>query len=101
MTQLASDLLAHSERIKTQCTGFNTVLDGGLRRGRIVEISGPPGSPKEKLLIQIASIFARAEERVLFVGNLSSTMTRGEFSPCPNRLRKYDESCYFRPVITT
>jgi RAD51-like protein 2 len=61
-------MLERSEQIKTQCTGLDVVLDGGLKRGRILEISGPPGSPKEKLLIEIASVFAKAEG-VLFVGN--------------------------------
>ena len=99
MTQSASLMLEHSEQVNTQCAGLDTVLDGGLKRGRILEISGPPGSPKEKLLIEIACVFAKAEAGVLFVGNFSSTTAQGVFSPSSNRLRKYDKSCYSQTVF--
>ena len=92
MTQSASIMMEQFEHIKTGCTGLDFVLDGGLKRGRILEISGPPGSPKEKLLIKIASLFAKAKESVLFIGNCSSTICQCVFSPCSNRLREYDKS---------
>lgn len=93
-------MLQRSEQIKTQCTGLDAVLDGGLRRGHILEISGPPGSPKERLLIEIACVFAKAEEGVLFVGNLSDTMAQDTISPGSIRLLEHDKSCYSPPVFT-
>jgi RAD51-like protein 2 len=61
-------MLQQSPRVKTKCAALDQVLDGGLRRGHILEISGPPGSPKEKLIINVISVFAEAEEDILFVG---------------------------------
>jgi len=100
MTQSASNMMEQCEHIKTGCTGLDFVLDGGLKRGRILEISGPPGSPKEKLLIEIVSLFAKAKEGVLFVGNYSITICQCVFLPCSNRLREYDKSCYSQSVFT-
>jgi len=65
-------MLQQSQRVQTSCAALDALLDGGLTRGHILEISGPPGSPKEKVVVKIARIFAEAEENVLFVGmNLS------------------------------
>jgi len=70
MTQSAALRLQQSgsQRVQTGCAALDALLDGGLSRGHILEISGPPGSPKEKLVVKIASIFAEAGEDVLFVG---------------------------------
>lgn len=68
MTQSAALMLQQSRRVETSCAALDALLDGGLTRGHILEISGPPGSPKEKLVVKIARIFAEAEEDVLFVG---------------------------------
>ena len=48
----------------------NEVLGGGLPRGRILEISGPPGSFKEALALDYTRLFVEASEEVIFVGNL-------------------------------
>jgi predicted ATP-dependent serine protease len=100
MSQPVSIMLEHPDQIKTRCSGLDAVLDGGLRTGRILEISGPPGSPKEKIVVEIACVFAKAEKAVLFVGNLSNTIIRDLFSPCSNRLRRY-KPCCSPPVFTT
>ena len=68
VSQSAAVMLQQSPRVKTRCAALDQILDGGLRRGHILEISGPPGSPKEKLVINIISVFAEAEEDILFVG---------------------------------
>jgi len=68
VSQSAAVMLQQSLRVKTKCAALDQILDGGLRRGHIMEISGPPGSPKDKLVINIISVFAEAEEDILFVG---------------------------------
>lgn len=47
---------------------MNKILGGGLPRGHILEISGPPGSFKESLALDFVRTFVKADERVIFVG---------------------------------
>lgn len=49
---------------------MNAVLGGGLPRGHVLEISGPPGSFKETLALDYTRLFVEAKEKVVFVGNM-------------------------------
>ena len=47
---------------------MDKILGGGLPRGHILEISGPPGSFKETLALDFVRTFVEADERIIFVG---------------------------------
>jgi len=68
MTQSAALMVQQSQKILTKCVALDKILEGGLSRGQILEISGPPGSPKEKLALKIVAAFAEFGEETLFVG---------------------------------
>jgi RAD51-like protein 2 len=55
-------------KFSTLCPPVDKLLSGGLTRGHILEISGPPGSPKESIAINLVKSFVEADEGVLFVG---------------------------------
>lgn len=59
---------AQSKRYSTYCKPLDSLIDGGVRPGSILEVSGPPGSPKETLAINIVRCFVEAEHDVLFLG---------------------------------
>ncbi|THU84261.1 hypothetical protein K435DRAFT_783868 [Dendrothele bispora CBS 962.96] len=75
LTQTLSSLISsktHSTTRQVFPTGFlpvDELLNGGLRRGHILEISGPPGSLKEVVARGLVKevIVAGKEERVLWV----------------------------------
>ncbi|KIJ62172.1 hypothetical protein HYDPIDRAFT_95048 [Hydnomerulius pinastri MD-312] len=46
-------------------TAVNKILGGGLPRGHILEISGPPGSFKESLVCDFVRTFVEADEEVI------------------------------------
>ncbi|KAG7095362.1 hypothetical protein E1B28_006121 [Marasmius oreades] len=63
-----------SQRRGTTITKFPThflpldkLLEGGIPRGRILELSGPPGAPKGRVAVGVVRSFLEAEEGVLFV----------------------------------
>lgn len=62
--------LLDSTPIKYQiCDVIDVALGGdGLRKGSVLEFSGPPGSPKERVVLDLVKSFIRSEERVIFVG---------------------------------
>ncbi len=64
-TQVAS-LLA--QRIPTKYDPLDNLLGGGVRRGHVLEISGPPGSPKEALLLKVVLAFVGLGKEVVFLG---------------------------------
>lgn len=76
-------MLQQSPRINSKCAALDNVLGGGLKRCHMLEISGPPGSPKEKLLINLVSVFADADEDIIFVGKRSyAGINQNPFKPC-------------------
>ena len=69
LTQSGAALMSvQSKRYSTRCKSLDTLIDGGVRPGSILEISGPPGSPKESLTLNVVRCFLEAEHDVLFVG---------------------------------
>ena len=59
-----------SQKFSTRSTAIDGLLTGGLLRGHILEISGPPGTPKEVVATNVATSFVEAGEEVLFIGKL-------------------------------
>ncbi|EDR08261.1 uncharacterized protein LACBIDRAFT_294395 [Laccaria bicolor S238N-H82] len=57
-----------TQKVPTGIAALDKILQGGVSRGHILEISGPPGSPKELVAMKIVSSFVNAREEVLFVG---------------------------------
>jgi RAD51-like protein 2 len=64
-------MVTRSQIFSTLCPPVDKLLSGGLSRGHILEISGPPGTPKETLAVNIVKSFVEANEEVLFVGKRS------------------------------
>ena len=60
--------LSRPNILKCSYLAVNKILGGGLPRGHILEISGPPGSFKESLALDFVRIFAEFNEGVMFVG---------------------------------
>jgi len=71
-TQSAAVMVQHSQKMSSRCGPLDKILEGGLPRGHILEVSGPPGSPKDVLAVNFACTFAAAGEEVVFVGVYSS-----------------------------
>ena len=73
MTQSAASMMGNSaKRYSTSCAPLDQLLDGGLKCGHVLEISGPPGCGKEQLAARAIKSFVQAQEEVLFVGTASS-----------------------------
>jgi hypothetical protein len=68
LTQSAASLLTAPTRYASGCAPVDALLKGGLTRGHILEISGPPGSCKEKLAVRFVKSFLERGEEVVFVG---------------------------------
>ncbi|KAG5727214.1 hypothetical protein E4T56_gene1410 [Termitomyces sp. T112] len=66
LTQSAASIAKTSEKISTGSRSADELLSGGLSSGQIIEISGPPGTPKEALAISIVKSFVEACQEVLF-----------------------------------
>lgn len=62
--------LSHTNISKCSYLAVNKILGGGLPRGHILEISGPPGSFKESLALDFVRTFVEADEGVIFVGEV-------------------------------
>jgi circadian clock protein KaiC len=58
-------------RVQTGVHNLDAILNGGLPRGSLTVLSGPPGSGKTILTQQICFHNASAKNRVLFFGTLS------------------------------
>ncbi|KAF9025015.1 hypothetical protein BDZ89DRAFT_1135715 [Hymenopellis radicata] len=55
------------DKMTTLCDPLDQLLSGGITLGTILEISGPPGTPKDNLAIKICRSFVASQKRVLFV----------------------------------
>ncbi|KAJ3895276.1 P-loop containing nucleoside triphosphate hydrolase protein [Lentinula edodes] len=70
-TQSAAALMGSISRRKprtfsTRCPPIDTLLNGGVPEGNIVELSGPPGSSKERILLNIILSCVEVGRSVLF-----------------------------------
>ncbi|KAF7763915.1 hypothetical protein Agabi119p4_8452 [Agaricus bisporus var. burnettii] len=77
LTQSAAVIMKSARTFSTHWEPLDELLEGGLVQGHILELSGPPGSPKENIAIDIVSSFLDAGEEVLFVDcqNMTSLET--------------------------
>lgn len=73
---MAHDSSAASELVETGVPQLDTVLGGGLPRGGLVMVLGPPGSGKTILSSQIAFAAARAGRRAVLLTALSESTTK-------------------------
>ncbi|KAG6856588.1 hypothetical protein H0H87_002794 [Tephrocybe sp. NHM501043] len=69
LTQSAAFISTNSTKMSTGSPPVDHLLSGGLSRGQIVEISGPPGTPKEALAISIVKSFVEAGHETLFIAS--------------------------------
>lgn len=72
-SQSLASLISRSQIFMCSYAAVNTALGGGLPRGHILEISGPPGSFKETLALDYARIFVEANEEVIFIDTQNMT----------------------------
>ncbi|VDB88824.1 unnamed protein product [Peniophora sp. CBMAI 1063] len=89
----ASSLAQLGKHFVSYCEPLDELLDGGLAYGQMLEISGPPGTPREHL----SSLFARQamarEEEVIYVvsQNMTSPSTLRDVTGATNAsLLHYD-----------
>uniref|UniRef100_A0A0W0FNQ7 RecA family profile 1 domain-containing protein n=1 Tax=Moniliophthora roreri TaxID=221103 RepID=A0A0W0FNQ7_MONRR len=54
-------------RINTRFQPLDSLLGGGLVRGNVLELSGPPGTPKERIVLGTVRSFLSEEAEILFV----------------------------------
>ncbi|KAJ7918456.1 P-loop containing nucleoside triphosphate hydrolase protein [Mycena leptocephala] len=76
LTQPASAAASSSApRIATKCTPIDKLLGGGLPRRHVLEISGPPGTPKGAIAVGIVKSFLKdnANEEVVFLDTQNMT----------------------------
>ncbi|KAF7316114.1 Rad51 domain-containing protein [Mycena indigotica] len=77
LTQPASKTRASDERILIACEPLDKLLDGGLPRGSILELSGPPGTPKGAIAMGMVKHFVSSpdteREEVVFLDTQSMT----------------------------
>lgn len=69
LTQSAAAMVQSSSmRYSTGYAPVDTLLDGGVKRGSVLELSGPPGTSKESVALGMARAFLDDNKDVLFVG---------------------------------
>lgn len=72
LTQSAASILGRSVmKYSTLCKPVDALLEGGLKPGFVLEISGPPGTRKEALAVNLTRTFVEANKGVIFVGRSS------------------------------
>ncbi|KAI9065239.1 P-loop containing nucleoside triphosphate hydrolase protein [Trametes sanguinea] len=68
MTQSAAAMMGTTAKhYSTACPPLDRLLGGGLKRGFILEINGPPGSGKEQMAATAVKTFVQSDQQVLFV----------------------------------
>lgn len=67
-TQSAAALLDSANDVFHCCPPIDNLLDGGLKRGHVFELLGPPGTPKTALALEIIRDFIENKEDVLIIG---------------------------------
>ncbi|KAH9899185.1 P-loop containing nucleoside triphosphate hydrolase protein [Cubamyces lactineus] len=67
MTQSAAAMMGTTKQHSTGCPPLDRLLGGGLKRGFILEINGPPGSGKEQIAANAIKGYVEKKEQVLFV----------------------------------
>jgi len=66
-TQSAAALLDSADDVFRSCPPIDDLLGGGLRRGHVLELLGPPGTPKTAPVLEIIRDFIENREDVLII----------------------------------
>ena len=80
-TQSAAALLDSTNDVFHCCPPIDNLLDGGLRRGHVLELLGPPGTPKTALVLDIIRDFIENREDVVIIG-IYPTLSLFVCCPC-------------------
>lgn len=64
----AADLISIYKRFISSCEPLDRLLGDGLPSGHILELSGPPGTAKESLVVKFVSNAVSSNDQVLFIG---------------------------------
>ncbi|KAF8066029.1 hypothetical protein FPV67DRAFT_132128 [Lyophyllum atratum] len=72
-TQSAASMANRTEKLSTKSAVLDDLLAGGLARGQVLEVSGPPGTPKEAIAINIVMSFVEARHEVIFIDSQNMT----------------------------
>lgn len=64
--------IVEEPRVSTDLDELNRVLGGGIVPGSLILIGGDPGIGKSTLLLQVASLLANKQERVLYISGEES-----------------------------
>ncbi|KAM6503354.1 P-loop containing nucleoside triphosphate hydrolase protein [Amanita muscaria] len=67
LTLPASTLMTGLQTVSTHCIPLDQLLGGGICRGQVLELSGPPGSPKEHMLLNVVVAFVQLGLEVVFL----------------------------------
>ncbi|KAH9031694.1 P-loop containing nucleoside triphosphate hydrolase protein [Lactarius pseudohatsudake] len=63
----AADLVSIYKRFLSSCEPLDRLLGNGLPSGHILELSGPPGTAKESLVVKFVSNAVSSNDQVLFI----------------------------------
>jgi RAD51-like protein 2 len=74
-------MVKSTQKFSTRSTAIDKLLSGGLSRGHILEISGPPGTSKEVVAANVVTSFVEAGEEVLFIGKWSLINLKSRIFP--------------------
>jgi RAD51-like protein 2 len=66
----ADKLISVNKRFPSSCVPLDRLLGDGLPSGHVLELSGPPGTPKDTLATKFASSAVSSSDQVLFVGKI-------------------------------
>ncbi|MDV6377326.1 DNA repair protein RadA [Sporosarcina sp. GW1-11] len=64
--------MVEEPRVKTELEELNRVLGGGIVPGSLILIGGDPGIGKSTLLLQVSSLLANQQQRVLYISGEES-----------------------------
>ena len=67
-SQAASTLLANRAAFGCGVPSLDSLINGGLKKGEVLEISGPPGSGKAQLALEFVKQAVSAGDEVLVMG---------------------------------
>ncbi|KAJ7461710.1 P-loop containing nucleoside triphosphate hydrolase protein [Mycena galericulata] len=75
LTQSAAAASSSARRVPTKCTPLDNLLGGGLPRRHVLEISGPPGTPKGAIAVGIVKSFLNdsPDDEVIFLDTQNMT----------------------------
>ncbi|KAK9387553.1 P-loop containing nucleoside triphosphate hydrolase protein [Lipomyces mesembrius] len=62
---------AVESKFSTHLPSLDMIMRGGVTRGKITEVSGPPGSGKTSIALQIASLAVLSKAKVLWIDTAS------------------------------